>query len=366
MLIHYAGFVSRVTSAADPSLSRAAAPEAPRTGTSAFGMAVAGLKQHAIMLSSRSLTGVTSWRSLGSHLVRSRSLSGVSGVGSRAVIFGGFGFTQRQLRKHEEIYREHGFECTPVLSSIQQLITPKIANERGAELAVELQKSDSPICIHTVSGSFWTALYTLAHCDADWRERCVRAIMFDSCPPKSDVAAFGGWLSWFLQAKTKLPAKQTKPIVSQLFHPVRPLFGIDAAWTTANDARMYGDEDRGRRARELPVREGRNSAECVAFAEEAAALASANTGDDTGCVVPRSAACLFVRGRNDPVLEPQYVDAYYAFLKARTTASVELRLFEKAQHAMAVVEAPGQYKAHHVESLLSQVPDFLSPPTSAA
>jgi hypothetical protein len=311
-------------------------------------MAVVGIKRHAAFMSAPSLSRVLS-----------RSLS-VSGAGSRALIFGGFGFTQRQLSKHESIYKDHGFECIPVLSSIQQLISPKLANERGAKLAAELQKSDSPVCIHTVSGSFWTALFTLAHCDEKWRERCVRAIMFDSCPPKSDVYAFGGWLSWFLQAKTNLPAKQSKPVLAQLFHPVRPLFGIDAAWTAANDGFMYGNEDTGRLARQLPLRVGTSSAECVSFAEEAAALASASASDDSGCVVPRSAACLFVRGRNDPVLEPQYVDAFYAFLKARTTASVELRLFDKAQHAMAVVEAPDTYKAHHVKSLLARVPDFLS------
>ena len=84
-----------------------------------------------------------------------------------------------------------------------------------------------------------------------------------------------------------------------------------------------------------------------------------STAADDGCVVPRGAACLFVRGRNDPVLEPQYVDAYYAFLKARTTSSVEWHLFEKSQHAMAVVEAPEQYKAQHVQRLLAQVPEFV-------
>ena len=72
------------------------------------------------------------------------------------------------------------------------------------------------------------------------------------------------------------------------------------------------------------------------------------------CVVPKQTACLFVRGRNDPVVEPQYVDDYYAFLKARSTATVEWHLFEKAQHAMAVVEAPEQYKKAHVERLLRQ------------
>jgi len=206
----------------------------------------------------------------------------------------------------------------------------------------------------------------LAHLDPAWREANVKAIMFDSCPPKSDIYAFGGWLSWLLQAKTGAPAKLTKPIVSHIFHPVRPYFGIDAKWTAQNDAWMFGEEARGARARALAHNAGTSSTACqdlaVAAAELALAEATHDQSDEAGgadeCVVPRSTACLFTRGRNDPVLEPQYVDAYYAYLKARTTASVEWHLFERAQHAMAVVEAPEQYKAQHVEYLLSQVPEW--------
>lgn len=288
----------------------------------------------------------------------SSSSSKISGDGALSVVFGGFGFTQRQIVKHEAIYREHGFECLPVLSSIPQLISPKVGWQRGPELAARVQEHDAPTVVHMVSGGFWTGVFMLAHLDEAWRERNIRAIMFDSCPPKSDVYAFGGWLAWFLQAKTTLPSRLTKPFVSQLFHPVRPLFGIDAEWTAQNDAWMYGDEAIGRRARELPALSGGNQRECAANAAaayEAAVAAAAEPAErSSACVVPRSTACLFVRGRNDPVLEPQYIDAFYAFLKARSTATVEWHLFERAQHAMAVVEAPGQYKAQHVENLLSR------------
>ena len=165
-----------------------------------------------------------------------RGLSTICGDGSLALVFGGFGFTERQLRKHEAIYREHGFECLPVLSTIPQLITPNIGWQRGPELAARVQEANVPTVIHTVSGSFWTAMFMLAHLDPAWREKNIKAIMFDSCPPKSDVYAFGGWLSWLLQAKAGVPARLSKPVVSQLFHPVRPYFGIDEAWTAQNDA----------------------------------------------------------------------------------------------------------------------------------
>ena len=141
----------------------------------------------------------------------------VDGTGSLAMVFGGFGFTPRQLARHENLYRERGFAVEPVLSTIPELITPKVAWQRGPALAAKLQAADKPTVVHFVSGSFWTGMFMLAHLEPSFREKRIRAIMFDSCPPKSDVYAFGGWLSWLIQAKTKLPSRLTKPIVSQLF-----------------------------------------------------------------------------------------------------------------------------------------------------
>lgn len=239
-----------------------------------------------------------------------------------AAVFGGFGFTRRQLAKHELLYAEHGFEVLPVLSTIPQLITPSVGWERGPRLAAQLQAVDAPCSLHLVSGSFWTGIFTLAHLDPGWRSENVKAVVFDSCPPKSDVYAFGGWLSWMVEAKTGLDCRVAKPLLSQLFHPVRLAAGINAQWTAQNDKWCFGS--------------------------------GAAPGD--ACVVPRSAACLFVRGRNDPVLEPEYVDAWCAFLRARTTATVESRLFE-SQHAMAVVEHPKQYR-DEIERLLRRVPEW--------
>ena len=106
--------------------------------------------------------------------------------------------------------------------------------------------------------------------------------------------------------------------------------------------------------------------ECAKLAEAAArtaAIAALHVPPGTPTTTtppPRSTACLFLRGRNDPVLEPQYGDAYYAYLKARTTASVEWSLFQKAQHAMAVVEAPEEYKTEHVDRLLRKCPEWVA------
>ena len=131
------------------------------------------------------------------------------GDGSLAVVFGGFGFTPRQITKHEALYRDQGFNVMPVLSSISQLITPKVAESRAKQLAAKIQEANKPIVMHTVSGSFWTAMFTLASMEPSWREKNVKAIMFDSCPPKSDIYAFGGLVS-------RAPSPYPRPAYSDL------------------------------------------------------------------------------------------------------------------------------------------------------
>ena len=56
-----------------------------------------------------------------------------------------------------------------------------------------------------------------------------------------------GWLAWLAQAKAGVPSRLAKPALSQLFHPVRPCFGIDATCTAENDAWMFGDAARVKR-----------------------------------------------------------------------------------------------------------------------
>ena len=79
-------------------------------------------------------------------------------------------------------------------------------------------------------------------------------------------------------------------------------------------------------------------------------------GED-GCVIPRDASILFVRGHSDPVLNPAYVDSWADFLRERTNATVTQRTFA-SQHAMAVVNEPDRYRAAHAEDLLGLVPEW--------
>lgn len=67
-------------------------------------------------------------------------------IGKLACIWGGFGFKKRQMQKHMDIYAEHGFQTHPIFSSIRELTTPKIGEERGKRFAEELQVRGGSCC----------------------------------------------------------------------------------------------------------------------------------------------------------------------------------------------------------------------------
>lgn len=234
-------------------------------------------------------------------------------TGVNAVVFGGFGFGPRQMAKHEALYKVHGFGTTPVLSTVFELSSPSDANRRGKFLAEQVQEEDQDVVVHAISGSFWTMVYMFSHMDPAWRNERVKAIMFDSSPPKSDVNAFGGWLAF----ATKQPWVKN---LAFIFQPYRIYQGINDKWESENHARMFGED----------------------------------------AVIPRNAHCLFIRGQNDPVLDSDYVDSFIADVKehANPGANVQDVRFQKARHAMAVVENPDDYKAVHVENLLAMVPEW--------
>ena len=238
----------------------------------------------------------------------------INGVGSTAMILGGFGFGERQMAKHAALYDQHGFGVLPVLSSISQLTTPSGFQERGAALAVQLQERDQLTVIHSISGSFWTMVYMLDNLDPEWRDANIKAIVYDSCPPRSDVLAFGGWLSFALKCPW------IKRYVAPLFHPYRWYAGITCEWEAENHAKMFGGS----------------------------------------AVLPRSAHSLFMHGRNDPVLDVDYLETFIEDVHehAALGACCQQVTFEKARHAMAVVENPDEYKALHVEHLLGKVAEW--------
>ena len=141
-----------------------------------------------------------------------------------------------------------------------------------------------------------THSYMLDALDPAFRDERIKAIVYDSCPPMSDTLAFGGWLSFFLKRPW------IKPYVAPLFQPYRSICGINDAWEAENRARMFGPD----------------------------------------AVLPRGAHSLFMHGRNDPVLNHDYVKSFVEDVGKHAAAGVNVQEveFERARHAMAVVEQP--------------------------
>lgn len=55
-----------------------------------------------------------------------------------------------------------------------------------------LQNLNQPLVFHSISGSFWMTLYIMEYLGRDWCEENLRAIVFDSCPPMSDIYGMDG------------------------------------------------------------------------------------------------------------------------------------------------------------------------------
>lgn len=245
---------------------------------------------------------------------RSVGTAKIKGENATALVFGGFGFKERQMGKHASLYSQFGFKVLPVLSTVKQLTTPSVGEKRGKILADQVQSINQPVVIHVISGAFWTMIYTLEYMNKDWRDKHVKAIVFDSCPPMSDVHAFGGWMAFMLK-KNNL-----KPFLSPLFHPYMYICGITDVWRKENDLKMFG-----------------------------------NTS-----VIPRDANILFLHGRNDPVLNNEYVESFVQDIKSHQSpnASVTEKVFERSRHAMSVIDYPEEYKEFHVNHLLGKVPEW--------
>ena len=240
----------------------------------------------------------------------------IDGRNATAVVFGGFGFRERQMTKHSSLYAKFNFNIVPILSSVKELTTPTVASTRAKTLAEKLQNINQPLVIHSISGSFWTMIYMFEYMDKDWREEKVKAIVFDSCPPMSDVYAFGGWMAF------RIKRNFLKPYLSFPFYPYMYLCGITDKWRHQNHLKMFGKTS----------------------------------------VIPRNASILFMHGRNDPVLNKDYLAKFIKDIKANQSPKVSVaeKQFERSRHAMSVIDYPEEYKRIHVDQLLSKVPEWSS------
>jgi len=237
----------------------------------------------------------------------------INGKNSTAVVLGGFGFKNRHINKYSSLYNQFDFNVLPVLSSIKEMTHPSIMMRRGKNLTDQLQKIDQPLVIHVISGAFFTMIWTLEHMNKDWREKYIRAMVFDSCPPMSDVYAFGGTMAYMLKRHN------LKPYISHLFHPYMYIAGLTDDWRTQTNLKMFGPSS----------------------------------------VIPRNAKILFVYGKNDPVINYDYLGKFIFDRKLHHSSDtgVTEKVFEHSRHAMSLADYPEEYK-QNVRALLNKIPEW--------
>ena len=235
-----------------------------------------------------------------------------------AVILGGFGSRERQMRRHSALYNKYNFNIMPVMSGMLELTTPDVASERGKALATKLQNANKPIAIHTISASFWTVMYMFENMDKDWREKNVKTIVFDSCPAMSDIDAFGGWMA------IRLEQTDLKPFLSPLFQPYMSFCGITEEWRNQNHMKMFGESS----------------------------------------VIPRNANILFIYGKDDPVINRIYLSKFIVDVRKNKSpnAYVSEKQFEGSKHAVAIRDHEEEYQQIHETHLLAKVPEWLVKP----
>ena len=238
----------------------------------------------------------------------------INGKNSTALVLGGFGFSERHMSKHSTLYGQFGFDLVPVLSSVKELATPNICEKRGKNMAKQMQKRNQPLVIHSISAAFLTMIYTLEYMNKDWKDKYVKAIVFDSCPAMTDAHAFGGWMAFMIRRN------YLKPYMAPLSYPYLYICGITEEFRKENEKKMFGETS----------------------------------------VIPRNANILFLHGKHDPILNKDYLDLFVSDIRNHHSqhASVTEKVFDRSRHAMAVVDYPEEYKEAVVNQALAKVPEW--------
>ena len=258
------------------------------------------------------LTGTNIQRSIiYEAFARHISSKPIDGTNATAVVFGGLGFRERQLKKYSSMYGNFKFNTVPVLSTVKELTTPVVSSARGKKLDQNLQTANQPLVVHTVSASFWTVIYMLEHMDKDWREENVKAIVFDSCPAMNDVYSVGGWLTF---------NSYLKPYVSPLFDPYVYLKEVTEDWRYENHLKIFG----------------KNS------------------------VIPKNANILFLHAEHDPILNKKYLSKFVDDIRVHQSskACVTEEEFDVSKNCISILNYPEGYKKLHVNHLLGKVPEW--------
>jgi hypothetical protein len=250
--------------------------------------------------------------------IRAAGNIAINGKNSTAVVMGGFGFKHRHINKYSPLYTQFDFNVLPVISSIKQMTHPSVGMKHGKNLADQLLKINQPVVLHVISGSFLIMIWALESLNKDWRDEYVKAIVFDSAPVLRDVKCFGGWIAFMLKRD------HLNPYLSHLLYPLLSSYFFSYAGNT--DDRIKQDY--------------------------------LNTFGNTS-VIPRYARILFLYGKNEPVLNYDYLQKFILDRKEHQyyDKSVTEISFERSRHALSLVDCPEEYN-QYLMNLLTTVPEW--------
>jgi hypothetical protein len=250
--------------------------------------------------------------------IRAASNIAINGKNSTAVVMGGLGSKHRHINKYSALYTQFDFNVLPVISSIKQITHPSIGMMHGKHLADQLLKINQPVVLHVISGSFYIMIWALESLNKDWRDEYIKAIVFDSAPVLKDVHCLSGWMAFMLKRN------HLKPYISHLFYPLISSYIFLYAGNT--DDRMKQD--------------------------------GLSTFGNTS-VIPRYARILFLYGKNEPVLDYDYLQKFILDRKKHQyyDKSVTEIVFERSRHAMSLLDCPEEYN-QYLMNLLITVPEW--------
>lgn len=213
----------------------------------------------------------------------------------QALIFGGFGMRPEQCRGIGDFYRQQGAQSVTLLChSLQQMTVVGLGDRQARRLAqrfASLTPHDE-VVVHLYSGSVFIFFRLLSQLPTAAR-LAIRAVVFECSPMDCQAEQFGRFTSWRLGRDYR--RRHAAPFVL-----LRPLAGITRRFEAEHHAAM----------RLLDV----------------------------------GTAVHFILCEDDPIIDPDYVQAYQRDLSDRGHAT-SLTLHRNARHCRALADCPEMYRA---------------------
>lgn len=219
----------------------------------------------------------------------------IGGIHRRALIFGGFGMEPKHCSQLATLYQKFGaHRVTPLCHSLQQMTVPRLGDRQARKLAREfaLLGHHDDVVVHLFSGAVFIFFRMLGYLPEQARQ-AIRAVIFECSPMDCRAEQFGRFVSWRLDRN--YGAHFAAP-----FLLLRPMAGI----TRRFEARHRQDMRR----------------------------------------IPARALVHFVLCEDDPIIDPDYVEAYRQELTALGHVT-SMTIHSGARHCRALTDCRADYQA---------------------